>query len=516
MIVNFFFDTLNQTNFDLIILSFNLDNKSIVNVNVSLLKINTKNSNSLLTSNEIVIGDCRLTHTHSNDNGLTNQLTVKKENFESNSKHVLLFKVTITNKSTNHSLTNGDLNYDNGELQMVKRRKTQTNDLIIYKAEINILGSNQECLLKDGEYHLTLNELVQTNNGFNGESTKESTVHDRFKKIFWQSASQLNTSFLKAINQEPCLAFYLNWSNDHETTTHQTQSNKPYSNKNTNNTNNNHLTQQPLKQIDPPNTEINNNSNKSFTKNSNRKLNSNSIHHHHLMNGGCTTTLTNGNTNGFNNTTNSIDLHIQNQNEQQQQQIAISNHLNTTNNCSTTSSKVIYRFWFNNKPLQQTKPQSDFKCPWCGLDCHQFFSLKHHLKFNHSRFSFKYSCESKVYRVDVEINEFYDGSYDGNPQQDIGNFGHKEDGPCRRLVSQTFNINLRGKSQSSRMAMLDCETIDIDFIKPHVYGHNRLYYHSATCQPIKPHQLDYDSEEEIDPEWMRIKTQLVSFLIFFF
>lgn len=32
-----------------------------------------------------------------------------------------------------------------------------------------------------------------------------------------------------------------------------------------------------------------------------------------------------------------------------------------------------------------------------------------------------------------------------------------------------------------------------------ISGHNRIYYHSETCIPIMPKELDYDSEGEPDP-----------------
>jgi hypothetical protein len=37
----------------------------------------------------------------------------------------------------------------------------------------------------------------------------------------------------------------------------------------------------------------------------------------------------------------------------------------------------------------------------------------------------------------------------------------------------------------------------------------RLYFHSTTCQPIHPCEIDTDSEDENDPEWLRQKTQNV-------
>ena len=35
---------------------------------------------------------------------------------------------------------------------------------------------------------------------------------------------------------------------------------------------------------------------------------------------------------------------------------------------------------------------------------------------------------------------------------------------------------------------------------------SRLYYHTVTSQPIRPCEIDIDSEDENDPEWLRQKT----------
>lgn len=40
-------------------------------------------------------------------------------------------------------------------------------------------------------------------------------------------------------------------------------------------------------------------------------------------------------------------------------------------------------------------------------------------------------------------------------------------------------------------------------------GHNRLYFHSDSCVPLRPHEMDEDSEDEKDPEWLREKTVMV-------
>lgn len=43
------------------------------------------------------------------------------------------------------------------------------------------------------------------------------------------------------------------------------------------------------------------------------------------------------------------------------------------------------------------------------------------------------------------------------------------------------------------------------------YFHFRLYYHGVTLQPVKPCEINVDSEEEINPGWLRQKTVNVMF-----
>lgn len=43
----------------------------------------------------------------------------------------------------------------------------------------------------------------------------------------------------------------------------------------------------------------------------------------------------------------------------------------------------------------------------------------------------------------------------------------------------------------------------------YVSGHNRLYFHSDSCMPLRPQEMDADSEDERDPEWLKEKTATV-------
>ena len=481
------------------------DNKSSVTVNVSLHTKNKHNSSQPPSSEILEIGECKFT-----GSATDKQLTLTKENFTSNAKHTLVFRVSILkpqSANSQHQLTNGNLNgdYTNGDLSdkeeifsapASKRRRTGNEVVHRYNAELVISGNSPETMLKDGEYNLTLNECLSATNG----DCRPTNVHERFgKKVVWENAFKLNSQFKDYLN-EPYLSFQLKWSSDLNGEI-VSQKSCPYSKAN-------HLSGQPLKQIDPPNNAENSHSNKtsSYPKNSRKFSASNASSL--LLNGCATNGTTNGTANGFA-VASSKRSNVQEPVSNRPQQPA-----------QAGDSKVVYQFVHNNDELQLLKTNSDFMCPWCSIQCFEIFSLKNHLRFVHSRFNFASSGDGyKGYKIHVTINESFDGSYCGNPHFDMSNFTSNSRGktPVQRTPVTLYNLNLRNKRQrQSWLASLENELpeIEIDPGRPEVFGHNRLYYHSGTCQPIKPHEMDEDSEDERDPEWMRIKTQIVSIEFF--
>lgn len=130
------------------------------------------------------------------------------------------------------------------------------------------------------------------------------------------------------------------------------------------------------------------------------------------------------------------------------------------------STSVDLQFQYNNNTRQQTEARDDLHCPWCTLNCRRLYSLLKHLKLSHSRFNFNYVVRSprtnrcsqelnpsgnvslpfllpillqphpKGAKIEVSINESYDGSYAGNPQ-DVHNqpgFAFSRNGPVKRTA----------------------------------------------------------------------------------
>ncbi|GBP54281.1 Polycomb protein Su(z)12 [Eumeta japonica] len=123
-------------------------------------------------------------------------------------------------------------------------------------------------------------------------------------------------------------------------------------------------------------------------------------------------------------------------------------------------------------------------------------------------------------RIDVSINELYDGSYTGSPHDLIAAQGRStapgpRAGPTRRtsLTHVLVWWRPRGRRRAHRHSLDEFLELDdnelIDAQRPYLTGHNRLYHHTITCLPVYPNELDIDSEGETDPLWLQQKTMMM-------
>uniref|UniRef100_W5KQC4 SUZ12 polycomb repressive complex 2 subunit b n=1 Tax=Astyanax mexicanus TaxID=7994 RepID=W5KQC4_ASTMX len=170
--------------------------------------------------------------------------------------------------------------------------------------------------------------------------------------------------------------------------------------------------------------------------------------------------------------------------------------------------RIFYQFLYNNNTRQQTEARDDLHCPWCTLNCRKLYSLLKHLKLSHSRFIFNYVPHPKGARIDVSINECYDGSYVGNPQ-DIHSqpgFAFSRNGPVKRTAVTHILVCRPKRTKPSLSEFLESEDGEPEQQRTYVSGHNRLYFHSDSCMPLRPQEMEMDSEDERDPEWLREKT----------
>lgn len=170
--------------------------------------------------------------------------------------------------------------------------------------------------------------------------------------------------------------------------------------------------------------------------------------------------------------------------------------------------RIFYQFIYNNNTRQQTEAREDHYCPWCSIDCRKLYSLLKHLKLCHRRFIFTYAPHSKGERIDVSVNENYDGSYDGKPEDmnDLLGYALSREGPSRRLPTTHVMVWRPPRRRESLSEFLEPDDGELDGSRPFYNGHHRMYFHSETTLPIRTAEKEHDSEDETIPEWMRVKT----------
>lgn len=179
---------------------------------------------------------------------------------------------------------------------------------------------------------------------------------------------------------------------------------------------------------------------------------------------------------------------------------------NGINGTSSDDSVIQYQFMYNNNTQMQTESRLDLFCPWCQLNCFTRYGLMKHLTLCHPRFLFSYSQQPKGAKIIVNINQCYDGSFVGNPQNMFNQpglaFGHRR--PARRIPSSDIIVYRpqRIKPTGDLSEILEKENSESISMTQYRAGHRRLYFHSLTLLPIKPSQFDYDSEVEGDADWL--------------
>ncbi|XP_039967024.1 polycomb protein Su(z)12 isoform X3 [Bactrocera neohumeralis] len=202
----------------------------------------------------------------------------------------------------------------------------------------------------------------------------------------------------------------------------------------------------------------------------------------------------------------------------------IGTHVNHNNNCVKTNGaksgivpvsakvekiQIVYNFLYSNNTRQQTEYTQEVICPWCGLDCLRLYALLKHLKLCHARFNFTYQPAGNGARIDVTINDSYDGSYAGSPYDLAGPSGcsfARTCGPVRRTTVTNLLVCRPRRQKTCLDEFLVLDEDDLSNQRPYITGHNRLYHHTETCLPVHPKELDIDSEGESDPLWLRQKT----------
>lgn len=138
---------------------------------------------------------------------------------------------------------------------------------------------------------------------------------------------------------------------------------------------------------------------------------------------------------------------------------------------------VDYYFIYNNNTRQQTEACENYHCPWCSLNSITLYALLKHLKLCHARFNFTYvetDNDSRA-RIDVCINELYDGSYTGSPNDLVGpsGFAFSRAGPVRRTIVTRILVCRPRRLKPTLAEFLEIDENELNSQRPYITGHNR-------------------------------------------
>ncbi|XP_076247327.1 polycomb protein Su(z)12 isoform X2 [Calliopsis andreniformis] len=384
-------------------------------------------------------------------------ISIPNESFSLNNGHVaktymLLLRVYCTSSSS-CLIHNCDL-----DEPAQKRRKSSTGsiksggeEVKLYGSELIVYDKHNRCLLTDGDYELGLQE-VQTN--VRSSPKKHSS---------WETVPDIKECGpFEVFSKGPTLKFRLNWTTEPS----------------------NGLVDRPTP-IHP----LPNGDNKE-----NRSGN---------------TGLERSSTNNNNSSTNNNNTTLPTPSPLNSSRMITPSEKSDT---SANTQQIVYQFLYNNNSRQQTEACEDLHCPWCSLDCGKLYSLLKHLKLCHSRFTFTYVPIPQGARIDVAINECYDGSYAGSPHELISqpnSVAFSRTGPTRRTSVTNILVCRPKRTKPSLSEFLELDENEYESQRPYITGHNRLYHHTVTCLPIYPKEMDIDSEGENDPKWLQTKTMMM-------
>ena len=169
------------------------------------------------------------------------------------------------------------------------------------------------------------------------------------------------------------------------------------------------------------------------------------------------------------------------------------------------NTPTIYNFIYESNTYQQTQQNSRFECPLCSLVCPRDYSLLQHLNSNHPRLDFRYIPSDSLTVVDVRVNSEYDGSFSGDAKE-LGRQGIAlwRFGPIRRKpYTSIIHYSVGVIARKENIAKF---TASYDDNYQQVMGMDRVFFHSRTCHPILPSEINSDSEDD-NNEWLVTQTK---------
>lgn len=156
---------------------------------------------------------------------------------------------------------------------------------------------------------------------------------------------------------------------------------------------------------------------------------------------------------------------------------------------------LVYQFIYKNY-RQKTEIWDKLKCPWCSMKAMNLYNLLKHLTLCHDRFKFKYVPGTGENRIDVFVNKNPE-IFRFDPLSRLGTRFRGQEPHRRRTMTAVLVCHPeRNRAKLSEFF----GSFDMTLT-----GKKRTFYHS-TGLPMRSNETDANSEDEMDPAWLRDNT----------
>ncbi|CAF0966608.1 unnamed protein product [Brachionus calyciflorus] len=174
-------------------------------------------------------------------------------------------------------------------------------------------------------------------------------------------------------------------------------------------------------------------------------------------------------------------------------------------NNNSKSNGLTYRFKQNDLKYLETY-SNNYKCPFCFLNQTSLTFLIDHMKNSHPRFIFQESSDLSKERIDVYLDECFDGSYsrclNSFKLNEFNGYSKSCLGPVKHIPGTIFFMynNWYAKKLRKNNDLDLLNMYHAHFFDDSTESSNRVYYHSLTNIPK---HVDSDEDSDVDPEWLK-------------
>eukprot|EP00118_Oscarella_pearsei_P004410 m.18775 g.18775 ORF g.18775 m.18775 type:complete len:660 (+) comp27730_c0_seq1:231-2210(+) len=176
-------------------------------------------------------------------------------------------------------------------------------------------------------------------------------------------------------------------------------------------------------------------------------------------------------------------------------------------------NQLMLHYSYDGNTRQQSElVANELTCCWCKIKCPSFYGLLKHFQLCHARFTFKYTPHPKIGQIEFRLNEEFSTIDEEDPQEQSDfsvrystrQLCPRKRAPCSSVIvvgpkrlkpNLSEFVTAKEPAEGVRKVPVSIDT-------------DRVYYHSTTNMPLSS-PFDADSEDEVDPLWMKVNMKMM-------